>query len=156
MEYNLITNVESCYYGISHLIYYSHIPTAILALLMGGFVFLRNRKLLVGKILFSLSIIFSLWSLLNLILWVNPDSRILMFLWSLFGVLDIFISALGFYFIYVFIYKKDIDFKFKLFLMAIILPAILFNLKNATGFDISNCEAIEGEIYNYYILGLDL
>jgi len=57
MEYNLITNIESCYIEIPRLLYYSHIPAMAISLLFGFFVFIKNRTLL-GKLLFSITITF--------------------------------------------------------------------------------------------------
>src|SRR4030042_4867676 len=88
--------------SIPHLLYYSHIPTAIIAVILSLFVFLKNKSL-VSKILFSISIIFSLWLFSNLIVWANIDSRIIMFSWSLFGIFNplLFITCLYFVYFYI-------------------------------------------------------
>jgi len=139
------------------LLYYSHIPTAIISLLIGFFVFYKNRTL-ASKILFAISIVFSLWIFSSLIAWTNIDSRIIMFSWALSGLLYSSIYILGLYFVYVFIDKKDISIWIKsiiglLFLPVILLSATKFNL---AGFDLVNCEAQEGVYFTnyYYFLGL--
>ena len=140
---------------VPHLLYYSHIPAAIIALLLGIVVYYKNRGIL-SKLLLFLSVIFSLWVSLNLLVWTNPDSRILMFLWSLFGILSslLFISCI--YFVYVYINKKDVSIKLKLVWLALLLPILLFIGKGLINFDIVNCEALENNIYMnyYYFLGL--
>jgi hypothetical protein len=70
----------------SQLIYYSHVPTAIIALIVGGFVFYKSRSLS-ALLLLLLTIAFGAWSFLNMITWTNIDSRNVMFAWSLFPVL---------------------------------------------------------------------
>lgn len=155
MEYNLVTNLESCYYGISNLIYYSHIPTGVIAVLMGFFVFWKN-KTLVGKLLLWISLFFSLWTFLSLVLWIHPNSMILMFAWSTMGIWDALIFSLSFYFVYAFINKKDIDNKYKLVWLLLIAPLVIFNIKNTDGFDLDNCEAIGGNPYLVYLFAFDV
>ncbi|MFZ2778639.1 MAG: hypothetical protein WAZ96_05560, partial [Candidatus Moraniibacteriota bacterium] len=138
------------------LLYYSHIPTAIITLLLGVFVFWGNKNLL-SKILLSLSVTFSLWLFINLITWTNINSDIIMFVYPLFGILIPIIYILCLYFVYVFIDKKDINFRLKLFLGLILSFATVFSYKNATGFDLVNCEAIEGGWYSiHFLFGLEL
>jgi signal transduction histidine kinase len=139
------------------LLYYTHIPAIIVSLMLGIFVYLKN-KTLVSKILFSISIVFSIWSFLNIIVWTNIDSGIIMFTWSLFGLLYALLYILCLYFFYVFIDKTDISFFKKIILFILLLPVIIFSITkfNLKGFDIINCEAIEGNIYTYYYYGLGL
>lgn len=140
--------------SVPSLLYYSHIPSAIIALIIGFFVYFKNRNL-VSKILLTISILFSIWSFLSLITWTNIDSRLIMFAWSFFGILFSLIFAASFYFIYVFIDKKDVSFGIKTIIFVIITPIILLT---PTGlclefFDLVNCEAIDGKyFYNYYYL----
>ena len=115
MNYDLITNIESCYVETPSLLYYSHIPTAILSLFLGFFVFLKNKYSLKSKIFLCIVSLFSLWSLSDLATWVNPqedgnssflntifslgvDSRFIMFFWSMVNLIEPFIFTLLFYF----------------------------------------------------------
>ncbi len=137
--------------SVPDLLYYSHIPTGIIALIIGIFVIWKNRTLISG-ILFFISIVFSSWLFLNLIIWTNVDSRIIIFAWSLMGMLMALLFFLCFYFVYTFINKKDINWKLKILLLFILLPFILLNKENTSGlFDLVNCEAIEGTIYSYAV-----
>lgn len=142
---------------VPSLLYYSHIPAIIVSLWLGFFVFFKNRSLL-SKLLLSISSFFSIWVFFNLIAWTSPDSRLVMFIWSFFGVLYSFIYVLCLYFVYVFIDKKDISLKKKIILTLLVLPIILFIATgyNLEGFDLPNCEAQEGFFYlfYYYFLGL--
>ncbi len=141
----------------SRLLYYSHIPAMTVSLLIGLFVYLKN-KTLISKILFALSVVFSTWSFLNLIVWTNIDSRLIMLAWSFFGLLYSLIYILSLYFVYVFIDKKDISFLKKVLLGILILPVIFLSSTayNIRGFDLVNCEAVEGNYYTYYYYGLGL
>ncbi len=132
---------------IPDLLYYSHIPAIIVALLVGFFVFLNGRKLLLNQLLLLISICFSLWAFSNLILWTNIHSDTLLFVWSFLRVFSSFISIFSIYFIYVFLYKKDIPLLLKGIFLVLLAPVLLFaqtNL-NLSGFDITNCDAFAFE-----------
>jgi len=132
--------------SVPMLLYYSHIPTAIISLVIAIFVY-KNNKSLQSKILLTLSIVFSLWLLANLISWTNTNSQVIMIVWSSFGVLTLLTSILSLYFVYVFINKKDVLIKFKviflLILASVIIPAT-FYLKE---FDLFSCEAVDSLSY---------
>lgn len=155
MDFDLVKTVEVCYTAVQEnpsLLYYSHIPTALMSLLIGSFVFIKNRRLLIGKILFSIALSFSLWSFLDLIIWTSYDSSKIMFSWAILGILSDSFFVLSLYFLYVFIEKKTAPLWTKILFGVLFLPTILltsFNL-NLTNFDVPNCEAIETNfIINY-------
>lgn len=165
MDFNLVTNIESCFTTYSSnvlnnvigFVYYSHLPTAIISILIGIFIYFKNRSL-ASKILLSLSVTFSLWLLLDLILWISLDSRKTMAAWSITSSLDILFFILSLYFVYAFIDKKDISFAKKIILGMLFLPVVLlvptkFNLPN---FDIINCEAAENRFYVNYTFFLEV
>lgn len=148
--YNFITNIEYCYYGISNLIYYTHIPVAIVALILGIFVFIKNPRLLSAKLLLSISLTFSLWVILNLIVWVDPNSIIVSFAWTFFVLLTSLLFLGCLYFTQTYITKKDVGTITKLIWLVLLLPLFIFIEKGAPGFDIINCEVIENNLYIYY------
>jgi signal transduction histidine kinase len=157
MNFNLINNIEGCHALISqaplNLIYYSHIPTAIVALLIGFFVFFKNKYSLISKILLSISITFSLWSLFDMLQWTNGyDSISTMFTWALLGVLYGLIFLFSVYFASVFIMKKDVSILNKIIWLLLLLPIIILTPTtiNLTSFDAVNCEASEGQYFTYY------
>jgi len=156
MDYNLISNIESCYMDIPQLLYYSHIPSALIALLIGFFVYFKNRSLLLNKILFYISLVFSCWVSFNLILWLSHDSRMIMFFWSLFGILNSLLFILCLYFVYVFFDKKDAGLKMKIFFGILFLPVVILTAYNLLGFDVASCEAKENAKYFDYVFGLEL
>jgi len=157
MGYNLITNIESCHIDIPGLLYYSHIPPAIIVLFFGIFILLKNKdNRLAGKVLFFISILFSLWVLLEGTIWFLYSSISMIFLWSLLGMLYASIHILSIYFVYTVIDKKDISLNKKYIFAILLLPIILLmpTKYNLTGFDAVNCQAIEGIYfigYRYFI-----
>lgn len=162
MQFDYVLNLESCHTFIqnnSNLLFYSHIPTAITALVLGFFVYFKNKKngFLASKILLLVALTFFLWSMLDLSLWISPDSRVIMFSWSIINFIEMFSSLGTLYFSYAFLEKKDISFKYKIIA---ILPIILFMLLSGTmfnlkGFDSQNCEAEQG-ILRYYFYAFEI
>lgn len=153
MEFNLITNLESCYLAVQQtptIIYYSHILTITTSLIFGFFVFLKNRDR-VSTILLSIVISFSLWSTLDLITWTSLNGKIIMYAWSLFGLLDASFFILSLYFIYVFIDKKDISFFKKILLGSLLLPIIAFTptTYNVSHFIVQDCEVADNYFFDY-------
>lgn len=134
------------------LLYYSHIPAIAVSLFFGLFVFLNGRKFLANRILFLISIVFSLWTILSLIVWTNVNSDVIIFCWAFFGILSSLLGLLCAYFVYVFINKKDIAFSWKLVAGLIMLPIIVLTPTkyNLGGFDLSICDSSGYE--NMYFL----
>jgi signal transduction histidine kinase len=122
--------------------------------LIGFFVYLKNKKSLSSSILFLITIFFSLWVVSDIIIWISPDSRIVMFLWSLINLFEISVSLLMFYFSYLFLQNKDVSFKLKLFVIFLIFPLIIlsFTNLNLSGFDTITCEAVQGPLLYYFYI----
>lgn len=146
--------------GVPALLYYSHIPTALVALLIGLFVFRNNPRALLNRLLLGITVVFALWCFFDLILWTNIDSDTVIFTWSLLGIVSSLISLLSIYFISVFLYKKDMGFVKKLILFLLLLPVLLLTptAHNLSGFNLELCgsSGFEGIAFlNYYTaLGL--
>lgn len=135
--------------SVPRLLYYSHIPTAAVVLLLGFYVFFKSSNL-VSKILLSISIVFSLWLFLNLISWTNINSGVVMFVWSFFGILTSLVFILSYYFVYVFINNKDLGLLSKFILGIVLLPVILLAPYYLHEFDVAKCEAVDNIYYVYY------
>lgn len=142
------------------MLYYTHIPTTILALLVGLFVFINDPKSLKNKFLFALSVSFSLWTFSNLILWTNIHSDFILFAWTIYQVLFGLICVLSVLLTYSFIKGNNLSTRVKSMLVLLISPLLIFapSYLNLGGFDISNCDAFmfEGEVFKVYtiILGV--
>src|SRR3989338_2755974 len=152
MDFNFITNIDTCYFVVPPLLYYSHIPTAIISLLLGIFIFLKAKRSVAVKLLLSILVLFSLWSALDLVLWLSPDSRMVLFFWSFINLIQMSITILIFYFAYVFLERKNPPFWAKLFFSSLLFVYILFipTSINLPGFNISICEAMQGSLTCYY------
>jgi signal transduction histidine kinase len=155
MEYNFITNIESCYYDIPSLVYYVHIPAAIVAAILGLYIYF-SQKSIQTKAFLGVVTSFVVWVISNLLIWVSPDSRMVMFFWDLFGVITAVMFLFAAYFGYVFIREKDLDIKYKVLSLLFVIPLVIFIPYALNNFDITNCEATENIIYSryYYAIGL--
>ena len=166
METSVQTFIEMCQWDTSRflifsdnvfgtLIYYSHILAFILAIVVGLFVFFNNRKILVNRLLFFIMSSFAAWVFFDLILWANEKPDFIMFFWAMILLVEPLIYALSVYFVSVFIEKKDISLKKKIWIFSPLLPIIVLLSTQLTlvGFDLTNCfrEPIEGPIATYYI-----
>lgn len=138
--------------NIPTLLFYSHIPAILAALVAGFLVYYKSGKSKVGQILLLISILFSVWSFIDLILWATNRPDIVLFLWSLQILVEPVIYAFCFYLIFYFINNKTLFFWKWVLLLIPILPIILFlptNL-NLIGVDTYDCNAIEGYLAQYY------
>ncbi len=159
MNTNLITNLDTCIpsalsmlNGSFNLLYYSHVPVIIISVFLGFFVFLKGGGKILSKVFFSLSLVFALWSILDLFTWLSTDTRVIMFAWSLTGVIEVLFFVLSLYFVYVFIEKRDISLKSKILWAIILLPLIIaistkFNL---SAFNAPECYSLEDNYSLYY------
>ncbi|MDD4319444.1 MAG: HAMP domain-containing sensor histidine kinase [Candidatus Peribacteraceae bacterium] len=137
------------------LLYYSHIPTAIIALSIGIYILSRGRRDSLKIILSLLSLVFVVWVILDLTLWVNRDSRVIITLWSLYGILYSAISYLCIYLTSIFLNNKIPSVKLNAILAALFLPILVFTPThyNLSGINLQYCGAIGFEglnFLNYY------
>lgn len=153
-------NIQYCYdYLINQipvgLLLYSHIPTAIIAVLFGGFIFYKNRKS-DSAALFIVCLAFATWCFLDISSWFSfLGSANTMFTWSLLDLIGLIMFFFSYYFLYSFITKKDLPMWQKILGIAIMLPTVTWTFfgSNLTAFDGNFCEAIENEavaVYPYY------
>ncbi|QQS61456.1 MAG: HAMP domain-containing histidine kinase [Candidatus Moraniibacteriota bacterium] len=158
MTFDFVSNIEQCAMLVKEsvslgLVYYSHIPTAIISLFIGLLVYFKGGKSLISKIFFSLCLVFSLFLAMNIILWTSYDSRMYMFFWSIGSLTDALIFMLGFYFFYVFIYERDIPFLFKIIGFLFLVPIIFYlgTPYNLVYFDGNECVPVEEVLFKDYV-----
>ena len=155
-----LDNIDTTFFifsdAVPSVLYYSHLPTMFVALFLGLFVYFKSGRNLLGKVLLSISFSFSLWTLINLIIWTNSNSEWIIFLWSILGFLYIFICLNVLYFFCVYLDKQDINLIKKLIFLLIILPSIVLipTSLDLTSFDLTNCEAVENTSFNNYYYGV--
>jgi len=157
MNYNLLTNINGCIEsatqmmgGSLNLIFYSHIPVAVVSLLIGFFVILNNRSIS-AKSLFALSLTYTFWIIASLVTWVSSNSINIMFFWALFGILDTLLFVIGLYLVYTYESSKDLPIQIKFFLFLLLLPVILFTptIYNLKGFDLVYCTVNDNLFFSY-------
>ena len=158
MDYNIFSNLQYCKEivdGFQNLLLYSHIPSAFIALFLGLFVYLKNKELLLSKILLAISLLFGLWSFFDLVIWLGYDrASLVMFAWMPSELFAVPMFMLCLYFAYVFIYKKDLTTPYKFLIGLPILPILLAapTHLNIAWYDIQECIATENNFYTNYVL----
>ncbi len=140
-------------------IYYSHFFPSLAGLIIALLVFINNPKNKPAQALLFTTVIFTIWSLLDLILWATERSDLIMFVWSILIYFDIFIYIGSFYFIYAFFNNRFPGFKYELIFGALLIPLVLFSHTsvNLLGFDFTNCwrEALEGPLWSTYTYNVE-
>ena len=141
-------------------IYYSHFFPFLTILLIALFVFFNRPKSPSSQALLFLAIIFTIWSLTDLVLWASERSDLIMFFWSILIYFDLLIYIGAFYLVYTFINDKFPSWKIDLLFLFSILPLVFFahTPLNLTGFDFTNCwrEALEGPLWQFYVYPLEV
>jgi signal transduction histidine kinase len=135
------------------LVLYSHIPTAIIALLFSIFLLFKTRNIQ-GKTFFALSVAFVIWSILDLMTWfafIGPD--VVMFSWSSLEIFGLLIFLSSFYFLYVSLKGKDIPTYSKIIGIISLLPLFYWGFSNQIliNYDNYSCEAVENNLVTMYI-----
>ncbi|HVX91402.1 MAG TPA: HAMP domain-containing sensor histidine kinase [Candidatus Paceibacterota bacterium] len=135
------------------LLIYSHIPTAILALLFGGFVYYNTRRLS-GSLLFLLCLSFAAWCFVDIGSWFAfLGAGSMMFTWGLTDFLSLVFFAFAYYFLYVFVADRDLPWWQKLVGLAVLAPSAYWTFLglNLTAYDAINCEAFEASTGADYV-----
>ncbi|HYC83375.1 MAG TPA: HAMP domain-containing sensor histidine kinase [Candidatus Paceibacterota bacterium] len=154
---NSLVNLQYCYdYLVEQislgLLLYSHIPTGVIALVFGSLLLYKTRKLS-SVTLFVVCLSFALWCFFNLGAWFAfLGAEITMFTWSLVDLTSLIFFSFSYYFLYVFLKKKDLPLWQKLSGIALILPTAYWTFlgKNLTAFDVNICEAWENDFVTSY------
>lgn len=141
------------------LIYYSHIVPVLFSLPLAIIIIAKDHKSRLNQYFFLAVLLFSIWSFSDLILWANPDPRIIMFFWSLLNLMEPFIYISIFLFTYTLLFKKEVSTKILAGLFLITSPIVLLlaTKLEIVSFDLTNCyrEVIEGPLVFYsYIVQL--
>lgn len=127
------------------LVYYSHLSAILVSVILSFFIVLNNRTL-AAKLLVGSSLVFMLLAVIDILLWTQIDSRILMFLWSWWPFLFITVCVLNFYFLVAFTQKRDVSLATKGLWGGVLLGVLALSLSplSLNMFDVYNCNAIEG------------
>lgn len=139
---------------IPTLLYYSHVPIIIIVLFGSFLVYRKKPKDLISQVLFALSIAFSLWGFLNLLLWAQNNIAIMTFARSFLIMVEAAFFFLGVYLVSIFPEGKDVSFKRKLIFGAFFIPFLILLPTPYTieGFRSPGCDAFEGFFMSAYLI----
>lgn len=140
------------------LIYYSHFVAIAAALLIGLLVFVHNTKLLLSRLFLWFATVFSLWALLDVVLWATNDPGVVMFSWSIQVLAEPLLFAMAFYMFYIFLNGSTPTFRTNLVISILLLPLIFLlpTKLNLEAVYLSYCEAEEGLLAMYYTYFLNI
>ena len=153
-----LVQIQYCYdYLINQipvgLLLYSHIPTAVVALLFGTFLLFSARKVQ-NWTLFIVCVFFALWCAVDLNSWFAfLGSDLTMFSWSLADLFSLIFFFFAYYFLYTFINQKDLPLWQKGVGVLVLLPTAVWTFfgANLLSFDANTCEAIENDVVTNYL-----
>ena len=137
------------------LLYYAYIPILIASIFFGLYILIKGNYSLLAKLLFSISIVFTLWIILILFQWTAVHANLVHFSWQILAIPETLIYILSAYFMFAYLAKKDIANWQKFVLIATFLPIIIFlpTKYNIATFDLVNCEGVVSALWSYvYIL----
>jgi signal transduction histidine kinase len=141
-------------------IYYSHLFPAIAVLIAGVFVLANNPKHKAAQALMLFAIVFTSWSLIDLVLWASDRSDVIMFFWSILIYFDLLVYVTAFYFVYTYLRGHWPGWKSELAIAVSFIPLFLFahTSLNLIAFDFTNCwrEALEGPLWQQYVQNVEL
>lgn len=144
--------------NVPTLLYYSHVPAMIFALILGIVILSKNHKALPSILLFLLMTSFVSWGLMDLILWATNSPAQSVFWWSLQVLIEPLIYVFGLLFLKTFIDKKNFSFLGNLLIGILLLPLVLGvpTEHNVAGVYLVDCVAVEGFIALYYAYFLEI
>jgi len=134
---------------------YSYIPFIILCLIIALLVYFQNRSSSINKYFSAFTLTYAIFLIVEIIHWVATPVTLVHFSWQV----SILLHFLIIYFLLSFYYRitfgKNISYKSKSLIVLSGVP-IFFLLStelNINGFDLYNCEGINGIMWNYiYII----
>ncbi len=134
------------------LVHYSHIIAVFAAMSVSLLVFFNNPKSIISRLFLLFSTLFSIWAILDVLLWATNDPGIVMFAWSLQVLIEPITFLVAFFLFYIFLYKKIPPFWLNSAIAIILLPLIILlpTTLNLEALQLSTCESIEGPIAKYY------
>ena len=135
------------------LLYYAYIPTTIITLFIGFFIFWNGRHSLLNRLFLIITLLFAIWTISTLIEWTNIHSDLILFLWSFYNLILGLLAIFSIYFFYVFLSHKDISFPNKIIFLLLLLPILLVTPSNfnLSGFNITTCDAFQFEGFPFTI-----
>lgn len=136
------------------LLYYAYIPIIVIVLLLGIFVLIKDKFSLLSRALFSISIVFSIFIINEIVLWIAVPAPIIVFSWTLSLLLRLLIILSTVTFTYIFVQKEDLRLSHTLLIFFISLPIFLLLPTEYAeeSFNLTSCEATDGQLWSYLYL----
>ena len=110
-------------------------------------------KRLTNRALFSMMLFFSIWVLLDAVIWATESPDVIMFTWSIQVFFDLLIYVAAAFFVYFFAEMKMPPWWAELVFFSLFIPIFLLvsSRWNLSHFDMTNCdrEASEGFLWQY-------
>lgn len=133
------------------LVYYSHIPSLLIALALAGLLLAQKRKTLSGVLLILLNVLFSGLILINLVLWTSSDLGLITFLWELSQIIFTAIPLVALFLFYAFSSKKPTPLAYKILwsLPLIAIAVFSFSSNSVVYADATACETIISSVVDY-------
>jgi len=133
------------------LVYYSHIPSLLIALALAGLLLAQKRKTLPSVLLILLNLLFSGIILINLVLWTSSDLGLITFLWELSQLIFTAIPLTALFLFYAFSSKKPTPLVYKALwsLPLIAVAAFSFSTYSVIYADATACETLISSVVDY-------
>ncbi len=158
VTFNTVENIAYCeayVRDVTSLILYTHIPVAAFALLFGLFVIWYGKNKASTHTFFYLLLFFSLWIMLDLIIWFSyARSSYLMLAWSLIELVSLFMFFYSWLFVYSLRTGHAPSRRALLLALLPLLPvaALSATSYNLLNFDATECVAVENASFGIFIL----
>lgn len=125
------------------LVYYSHLPSLIVVLLLTALLLFQPRKTLSSVLLIVLNLLFCALIAANLVLWTSSDLALITFLWELTQVIYTAIPVTALFLFYAFSSKEPVPLAYKLVwaLPVLAVAALSFSSESIIYADATACEA---------------
>lgn len=139
------------------LLFYSYIPIICVALFVGIFLLIKDKFSLLSRVVFGISFVFSLWAFNIIAQWLTPASHLNYFFWQISALLEVFIPILLVYFVYLFLWKRDVKITPKILIFLLLLPVFILlpTTYNMGAFDPDICEPVVGPL-TLYVYGIEI
>lgn len=151
--YNTIYNCSGNLDTIGITLLYLHIPVSVLTLIIALYIWKQSKHKASSKIIIYIALTFALWVILNNIVWLIASSAsVYLFAWSLIEPVSIVLFLLMYYFVYTYVYNKDLPHMSKYTIIVTTAPFIFlsFTKFNIASLDLNTCLPIENISYLYY------
>jgi len=142
--------------NVGPFIYYTHIFPLVISMFLGIQILLSDSKRTSNRVLFAMTVFFSLWVYFDLILWASPTPQAVMFFWNTLVIAEMMMYLSAIYLIYLFTHQQqEPKLRTKISFALMLLPILLFAHTSMSVVGLSpDCDegAYEGIIIQYMYL----